>query len=277
MIHPSIRERAFNCPHCGVLAAQRWGDVAVKAPESKDGLPFWPDEAAVQALRADPTLGEDARARLESYYANLTSGTVFVDGGEKQFRSAHLHNLFVSNCFSCRNWSVWVADKMVHPAQKYGEVPNQDLPDNVRYVVEEARGIISLSPKGAAALLRLAIQLLCKHLGEPGENLNADIAALVSKGLSVRVQQALDIVRVVGNESVHPGEIDLNDDKGTAVSLFGLVNLIADEMLTRPREVEALYGKLPPDKRAAIEKRDARALVDASRSQSGTGRAIAEE
>lgn len=116
--------------------------------------------------------------------------------------------------------------------------------------------ILDLSPRGAAALLRLGIQKLCQHLGETGENLYHDIAALVKKGLDVRVQRALDVVRVIGNNAVHPGHIDLRDDRATAEKLFGLVNLIAERMISQPKHVQELYESLPEGARKAIEKRD---------------------
>jgi len=62
----------------------------------------------------------------------------------------------------------------------------------------------------------------------------------VSKGLDPLVQQALDIVRVIGNEAVHPGVMDLKDDRETAATLFGLVNAIADQMITHPKTVKAM-------------------------------------
>ena len=106
-------------------------------------------------------------------------------------------------------------------------------------------------------MLRLVIQKLCKHLGEKGKDINEDIASLVSKGLSPKVQQGLDIVRVVGNNAVHPGQIDLKDDTETANRLFGLVNLIANVMITQPKHVEEMYKTVvPKTQRDAIDKRD---------------------
>jgi hypothetical protein len=77
-------------------------------------------------------------------------------------------------------------------------------------------------------------------LGKPRKNLNEDIASLVKDGLDPDVQRALDIVRVVGNDAVHPGEMNLNDDREAAAKLFDLVNYIADDRLTRPKKVAAL-------------------------------------
>jgi hypothetical protein len=93
-------------------------------------------------------------------------------------------------------------------------------------------------------------------LGQPGKNINDDIANLVEKGLPPTIQKALDIVRVVGNNAVHPGQINLKDDVETANKLFELVNLIAQVMITQPKEIEQLYETLPETQRKAIEGRD---------------------
>jgi hypothetical protein len=132
------------------------------------------------------------------------------------------------------------------------------LPEDIKVDYAEARSITTLSPRGATALLRLAIQKLCKHLGEEGKDLNTDIANLVKKGLSPKIQQALDVVRVIGNNAVHPGQIDLKDDAHTAGQLFGLVNIITDAMISQPKHIEKLYESLPQAQREAIAKRDAR-------------------
>ena len=135
-------------------------------------------------------------------------------------------------------------------------MPNSDMNDDIRLDFLEAAEILDTSPRGSAALLRLCIQKMCKQLGERGRNINDDIGSLVKKGLDARIQQALDVVRVIGNEAVHPGQIDWRDNNETARKLFDLVNLIADVMITQPRTIEALYQGLPETKRQDIERRD---------------------
>jgi len=44
-------------------------------------------------------------------------------------------------------------------------------------------------------------------------------------------------VRVIGNEAVHPGKLDLKDDRDTATRLFKLVNIIAEQMISNPKHV----------------------------------------
>jgi len=148
---------------------------------------------------------------------------------------------------------------MVYPYSGTAPLPNPDLPDDIKVDYEEARSIVSLSPRGAAALLRLVIQKLCKCLGEKGESTNTDIANLVKKGLPGKVQKSLDIVRVVGNNAVHPGQFDLKDNAEVAGRLFGLVNLIAEVLITQPKHVDELYESLPESQKEAIRKRDSQA------------------
>ncbi|MBT7476936.1 MAG: DUF4145 domain-containing protein, partial [Nitrospina sp.] len=119
------------------------------------------------------------------------------------------------------------------------------------------RAIVATSPKGAAALLRLAIQELCDSLLKTsGSNLNQAIGDLVKQGMPKKVQQALDLVRVIGNNAVHPGQIDFNDNNDIALKLFGLVNAIVNIMITQPKEIDDLYNVLPKIARESIEKRD---------------------
>lgn len=63
-------------------------------------------------------------------------------------------------------------------------------------------------------------------------------------------------MRVIGNNAVHPGSMDLRDDRATAESLFRLLNLIAEKMISDPKHVDEVYAMLPSGARAAIEARD---------------------
>ncbi|MDE2826811.1 MAG: DUF4145 domain-containing protein [Bacteroidota bacterium] len=145
---------------------------------------------------------------------------------------------------------------MAYPNRGRAPLPNTDLPPDIKRDFEEAGAILDRSPRGATALLRLCIQKLCVHLGEKGENLNADIGALVKKGLPLQIQKALDIVRVIGNDAVHPGKLDLGDNIQTATTLFSIVNMIANDMITQPRAIDELYTTLPKSKLQAIADRD---------------------
>ena len=145
---------------------------------------------------------------------------------------------------------------MLVPSDAPVPPPHPDLPQDCCGEYNEARDIMAKSPRAASALLRLSIQKLMPHLGQSGKNINADIKALVANGLPPLVQKALDICRVVGNNAVHPGEIDLNDTPDTANKLFQMINFIVQDRITHPKEIEALYEELPVGAREAIDKRD---------------------
>ncbi len=171
-------------------------------------------------------------------------------------------SISLASCHRCNRHSVWLDGsenypvKMIFPASLTAPLPNEDLPEECMNDYMEAREIASISPRGAAALLRLCIQKLAIHLGGDGRNINDDIGKLVKEGLPQRVQQALDVVRVVGNNAVHPGEISVDDQPETVHALFGLINLITDNQITQPKQVAELFASLPQGARNAVEKRD---------------------
>ncbi len=186
-----------------------------------------------------------------AYSNQKWSKAIFSDG-----QHYCVDDVTICRCTHCGGHSLWVADKLVHPDSSQAPIANKDLPDEIKKDYEEARCIINRSPRGAAALLRLCIQKLCAYLGEPGKNINTDIAALVKKGLNPQIQKSLDIVRVIGNEAVHPGTIDLRDNPDVAVQLCKLLNFITDAMITQPKEIDDIYNSLPESKLEHINKRD---------------------
>jgi hypothetical protein len=158
-------------------------------------------------------------------------------------------------CGHCAGYTVWHSGRQVFPDRGNAPLPNPDTPADVIALYEEAAGIMVKSPRAAAALLRLAVQKLCKALGEKGKDINDDIGNLVKQGLPIQVQQSLDAVRVIGNNAVHPGEINADNPAAVAL-LFGLLNVIVDRMITQPKKIQEIYGALPPKILDGISKRD---------------------
>lgn len=161
----------------------------------------------------------------------------------------------VSKCDNCGKNCLWMESVYVYPPVSPVPRANADMPEDIQADYKEAAAIITSSPRGAAALLRLAIQKLMVHLGQPGKNINDDIASLVSAGLPKQIQQALDVVRVTGNNAVHPGKLDANDVE-IARQLFPLVNVIVEYQISLPARVQDMYDALPPGALAGIAKRD---------------------
>lgn len=264
---PKMGSAAFVCPHCKAFTQQSWFTTSADRADKPPGETSLADlDKAIANARAMEKRGEDppfSIVSMQGYRAALVGGFPHVSKSSGHYVYWHVSNVNLSICFVCEKPAVWVAGRIRFPVTN-AEVPepNQDLPEDIRRDYVEAGEVVSGSARSAAALLRLAIQKLCSHLLERDGGINEMIGELVARGLSPMIQRALDVVRVVGNEAVHPGELDLRDDQVTAMQLFGLVNLIAEQMITQPKHVMALYGTLPPDKIAGIEQRDAKARRD---------------
>lgn len=230
-IVPALGLDSFSCPHvnCGANAHQAWFRTYVESYQG-ESRPWLPDEEVLQGFRKNKEMDSE----VLGYFEKLAQGKVFFERHEKSvYPDGQLVNINFSKCFSCKEISIWRADELIYPINELVVEPNEGMPADVKADFLEASEILDKSPRGAAALLRLCVQKLLMHLGEKGKNINDEIGNLVKKGLDQRIQQALDVVRVVGNSAVHPGQIDLRDDKTIATKLFGLVNVIVESQITQ--------------------------------------------
>src|SRR5262249_6410416 len=103
---------------------------------------------------------------------------------------------------------------------------------------------LEASPRGAAALLRLTIEKLCKELGVSGESAEDDIAFFVREDVDAREQKVLDAARFIESNSVPPVQIGIGDDRATAETLSSLVILICEKMIMEQGHLQAVYTKL---------------------------------
>ena len=216
----------YHCPHCSVYAEQKWSHVSAVSD-------FY------------TKLGQYGRPVYQSkiYDLPLTSGNL----PEKWS---------VSICEYCKDIAIWLNQEMIYPKKIMMERPNADLSKDIQKDYLEAANIFNDSPRATAALLRLALQKLCKQLGEKGKNINDDIKNMVSKGLNPLVQKSLDSLRITGNNAVHPGEINLQEESDKVLKLFRILNFIAEKMISEPKELGDFYESLPENAKKAVDKRD---------------------
>lgn len=220
-IIPKPLADTYTCPFCDVTTKVRW-----------------------YGMRSVSSVGTPSEE--EDGYYELVGGRYCYNG--------EVSNWAFAECSHCSQMTVWRKDRMVYPSQCPVGEPNEDMPTDVMACYREAADVLQVSPRSSAALLRLGLQHLLKNLlgDESSGHLYTDIKKY-SERVPIQITKALDTIRITGNESVHPGTIDLNDDPGYAEFLFVLMNMICDESITRPRMIEEAYQSLPKTKRLVAE------------------------
>lgn len=220
---PDLKKDSYSCPHCHAFAGMEKYE-------------------------------EDFKLVNNAWVPNF--GMMNLDS--KTRRSEDTKRINVVTCRSCKNIQVWLEDQMVYPDYSDIPYPNNDMPESVKKIYTEAADVFSKSPRAAAALLRLALQKLCVELGLQGKKIDDDIAELVRRGIPESIQEALDAVRVIGNNAVHPGEIDLDENKDIVSALFQILNFIVEKMITDKERVNNIYKFLPDGAKNAIDNRNRR-------------------
>ncbi len=243
-LSPQFKKEKFICPHCNVASQQKWFDANV---------------ASSCANLILNNFFYSYRTQIQDYQQKAILGFVqrVEEVNNKHFPEFVPKSFSVATCLTCSDISLWIKGEIVYPRKSAIPPPNSDMEQEIQDLYIEASTIVVDSPKGATAILRLALQLLLKQLGKSGNKINDDIKELVSEGLSPKIQKALDLLRVVGNNAVHPGQIDLDDGRDIALKLFHVLNFIAVEMITKPKELDLLYADIVPEEtKQHIKSRD---------------------
>lgn len=244
MTQPTLASLSFKCMHCEIVAQQRWHRVGLSGESSQTNILSF----AMTNLSEGTHLAGDATI--------VWSGTSSNYSGLKRFTAAV--------CSNCEGLSLWLVDRCIFPIKSTAPAPSPDLPPEAATDYEEAARVLPYSPRAATALLRLCTEKLLGSLLQRSDRIDNMIGDMVKLGISPMLQEAMDVLRVTGNEAVHPGQMEDIDDLGTALSMFGLVNLIVDQMITQPKHVGQLFANLPAGKRAAIQARNAKVSRETS-------------
>lgn len=212
--------------------------------------------------------GDVAKQRSPAHYssddlrqirASRERGRLFLLRHDQPFPAdISIELLYLSRCISCQDATLWVNDDIVVPAGVLSILPNPDMPPPAKETFEEAARVLTISPRAACALARLSVEQLCDALSVEGRDLNERIGK-VGQRLGQRVQKAMDVVRLTGNDAVHSRrEIQDSDSAEMALHIMKLLNVIVDSMVTHERHLDNLFKNMPEAKKRQIEDRDAR-------------------
>lgn len=233
-VPPVYGETSFNCPNCLAFSQQNWYETRFNEQEGEYVL----EEQLITI--------------------SISDINPFLSVGVNGFRIDNLSAM--SMCYQCGEVAYWIKGNMVYPHSSMAPLPNSDMPEDVIEIYNEAREVHNLSPRASTALLRLALEKLLPQLGAKKAKVDTMIGELVGKGLPKEVEKALDSLRVIGNEAVHPGTIDLNDNADVAFALFKLLNVVVDRMITQQKEIDEIYNLIPEGKLKGINERNNKVL-----------------
>jgi hypothetical protein len=187
-------------------------------------------------------------------------GDLVQDQRKKNPRDRHFgqkdSNFRIVVCRACGKGSIW---KWLFWLDKYNyflvladpilpKPPHalSDMPEDMQADYEEARFVVNYSTRAAAALLRLSLKKLCRHLGAPGNHLETDIRYLAKRPEFGRwLMKTADTLMITGNNAIRPGEINQDDIDNNCSGLFDFINLIINFGITQPKQWDVMHKSLP--------------------------------
>lgn len=155
----------------------------------------------------------------------------------------------ISVCVVCKQYSIWVglvdnSQTMVYPTGGTAPPPHPEMWKNAKDTYEQARSIAELSPCASAALLRKALEQILMQYGKTKGKETSHLREMLKslkEDIPEDIYMNLETVKLAGDKSIHPGEIDMKDFPKITAALFSVVNDIFEELVARPAKNRKLY------------------------------------
>ncbi len=232
---PSAGDPVIVCPRCKVPAHQIWQAVLVG---TRDTATRFYDEA-----------------KADQRTMNGINGPIHVG---VEWSAAH--------CQACDQRTLWRGNVNVYPVSSAAPAPHPLMDPDVRELFDEAGRVLPLSRRAGAALVRAALERQVKLLtpDAPSSKRLDDRIAILSHRVSKPLGELLDVVRHLGNASLHGSEDDelvylyLSDSEGAddiAELLFVAINDLVDELVARPESTKFFWNKLPENVQESIRRK----------------------
>ena len=164
-------------------------------------------------------------------------------------------NIWQGKCLACEQYIIINGFSVVYPEESNAPPIKMETPHSIKEIATEARMVHSQSPRASSALLRLALEMLLQNVLENNNKLNDNISILLERGIEDDLRRALEVIRIFGNEGVHPGTINLNDDEQSSIKLFNVFNYIVTRFIVEKGMIKEMYGIIPEEKREKIEEK----------------------
>ncbi len=241
---PSIELDLFDCPYCLAFSHHLRGNLEIKAKFRSGSNSFWSHSTFTDSSEVFTAIGTDV--------VRYSDPSDVDDAAEWTY----------SLCVACGRASVWRGDSLLYPSGSTVDVPHPDMPAQASELYLEARAVLPVSRRAAAALARASLEALLRELDSQsaGKRLD-DLVAELRTRVGETLWQLLTALRVVGNDALHSESGDLvvlflNGDRDVAVEpLFGAINEIVEQVITQPKTARELYKMIPEGKRATAEKK----------------------
>ena len=224
-VEPKLGAESFSCPHCNAVAQQDWYSLFLK-PENADEVDvLTPERVTIRTLVQGKGEWNDIK-EVDQFVERLKKNEVtYLYQKHSQSVKAKMVNLHLSSCHTCNGFALWVGDRLAFPYNV------EKMPAFIQEDFEEAAAILNQSPRGATALMRICIQKLVPLLKRDGSYLNDYMSAVVRKGLELEIQQSMEVLQVLRNDSGQPTTLETQEDKEMALRFLNSLKAVLERRM----------------------------------------------